>query len=62
LQLGDLHSDGYISDLFAKTSAIEGVKAYVELIRRKERELGTDMLTPSKGTHRDRIPVMEKSG
>ncbi len=48
LQLGGLHSNGYISDLFAKAFATEGMKAYVELIQRKERELGTDMLTHQK--------------
>ena len=48
LQLGGLHSNGYISDLFARAFATEGMKAYVELIQRKERELGTDMLTHQK--------------
>lgn len=47
-QLGGLHSNGYISDLFAKQYAKEGMKAYVELVQRKERELGTDMLTHQK--------------
>ena len=31
LQLGGLHSNAYISDLFAKSYATEGMKAYVEL-------------------------------
>ena len=48
LQLGGLHSNGYISDLFAKAFTTEGMKAYVELIQRKERELGTDILTHQK--------------
>lgn len=48
LQLGGLHSNGYISDLFAKSFATDGMKAYVELIQRRERELGTDMLTHQK--------------
>jgi isocitrate lyase len=48
LQLGGLHSSGYISDLFAKAFATEGMKAYVELIQRRERELGTDILTHQK--------------
>ena len=47
-QLGGLHSNGYISDLFAKAFATEGMKAYVELIQRKEREIGTDILTHQK--------------
>jgi isocitrate lyase len=34
--------------LFAKAFATEGMKAYVEIIQRKERELGTDMLTHQK--------------
>jgi len=47
-QLGGLHSNGYISDLFSKAFATEGMKAYVEIIQRRERELGTDMLTHQK--------------
>jgi isocitrate lyase len=43
-----LHSNGYISDLFAKAFATDGMKVYVELIQRRERELGTDMLTHQK--------------
>ncbi len=48
LQLGGLHSNAYISDLFARNFAKDGMKAYVELIQRKERELGTDVLTHQK--------------
>ena len=48
LQLGGLHSNAYISDLFAQNYAKTGMKAYVELIQRKERELGTDVLTHQK--------------
>jgi isocitrate lyase len=48
LQLGDFHSNEYVSDLFAKAFAMEGMKAFVELNQRKERELGTDMLTRQK--------------
>jgi isocitrate lyase len=43
-----LHSNAYISDLFAKEYAKTGMKAYVELVQRKERELGTDVLTHQK--------------
>jgi len=46
--LGGLHSNAYISDLFAQNYAKTGMKAYVELIQRKERELGTDVLTHQK--------------
>ena len=45
VQLAGLHSNAYISDLFAKAFATEGMKAYVELIQRKEREIGCDVLT-----------------
>lgn len=48
VQLGGLHSNAYISDLFAQNYAKEGMKAYVELIQRRERELGTDVLTHQK--------------
>jgi isocitrate lyase len=47
LQLGGLHSNGYTSDLFAKALAKE-MEACVELIQRKERKLGMDMLTHQK--------------
>lgn len=45
ITLGGLHSNAYISDLFAKAYAKDGMKAYVELIQRKEREIGCDVLT-----------------
>ena len=45
LQLGGLHSNAYISDRFAKAYATEGMQAYVELVQRPEREIGTDVLT-----------------
>ncbi|KZP31477.1 isocitrate lyase and phosphorylmutase [Athelia psychrophila] len=45
ITLGGLHSNAYISDLFAKNFATEGMKAYVEIVQRRERELGTDVLT-----------------
>lgn len=48
LQLGGLHSNAYISDLFAKAYSKEGMKAYVELIQRKEREINCDVLTHQK--------------
>jgi isocitrate lyase len=51
MQLGGLHSNAYISDLFAGAFSKEGMKAYVELIQRKERELGTDVLTHQRVSH-----------
>jgi len=48
ITLGGLHSNAYISDLFAAAFAKEGMKAYVELIQRREREIGCDVLTHQK--------------
>ncbi|KAG8900025.1 isocitrate lyase 1, partial [Tulasnella sp. 403] len=48
ITLGGLHSNAYISDLFAKNFAKEGMLAYVSLIQRRERDLGTDVLTHQK--------------
>lgn len=48
ITLAGLHSNAYISDLFAQNFAKEGMKAYVELIQRKERELETDVLLHQK--------------
>lgn len=48
ITLGGLHSNAYISDLFARAFATEGMKAYVELIQKKEREIGCDVLTHQK--------------
>jgi len=45
ITLGGLHSNAYISDLFAKEFSKTGMKAYVEIVQRRERELGTDVLT-----------------
>ena len=47
-KLGGLHSNAYISDLFASAFAKEGMKAYVEIVQRKEREIGCDVLTHQK--------------
>ena len=48
ITLGGLHSNAYISDLFAKSFKEEGMKAYVELVQRREREIGCDVLTHQK--------------
>ncbi|PFH53926.1 hypothetical protein AMATHDRAFT_72951 [Amanita thiersii Skay4041] len=53
ITLGGLHSNAYISDLFAQSFAKTGMKAYVELIQRKERDLGTDVLTHQKWSGAD---------
>lgn len=46
--LAGLHSNAYINDLFARQFAKEGMKAYVELIQKREREIGCDVLTHQK--------------
>ncbi|KAH6908027.1 isocitrate lyase [Coprinopsis sp. MPI-PUGE-AT-0042] len=53
ITLGGLHSNAYISDLFAKNYAKSGMKAYVELVQRKEREIGCDVLTHQKWSGAD---------
>ncbi|POW12068.1 hypothetical protein PSTT_04862 [Puccinia striiformis] len=53
ITLGGLHSNAYISDLFAKTFAKEGMKAYVEEIQRKERDIGCEVLTHQKWSGAD---------
>lgn len=53
ITLGGLHSNAFISDLFAKTFAKEGMKAYVEEIQRKERAIGCDVLTHQKWSGAD---------
>ncbi|KAI6044704.1 isocitrate lyase [Pisolithus marmoratus] len=53
ITLGGLHSNAYISDLFASAFATEGMKAYVELIQTKEREIGCDVLTHQKWSGAD---------
>ena len=48
ITLGGLHSNALISHQFAKAYATEGMKAYVELVQKKEREDGCDVLTHQK--------------
>ncbi|KAG2100420.1 isocitrate lyase [Suillus discolor] len=53
ITLGGLHSNAYISDLFARSYAKEGMKAYVEIVQSKEREIGCDVLTHQKWSGAD---------
>lgn len=53
LQLAGLHSNAYISDVFAQNFAKTGMKAYVELVQRREREIGCDVLTHQKWSGAD---------
>ncbi|KAJ3544047.1 hypothetical protein NM688_g5788 [Phlebia brevispora] len=61
ITLAGLHSNGYISDLFAKQFATEGMKAYVELIQRREREIGCDVLTHQKWSGADYVDNLMKT-
>ncbi|KAF9013441.1 isocitrate lyase icl [Cyathus striatus] len=53
ITLGGLHSNAYISDLFAQNYAKTGMKAYVEIVQRREREVGCDVLTHQKWSGAD---------
>ncbi|CAE6436561.1 unnamed protein product [Rhizoctonia solani] len=55
ITLGGLHSNAYISELFAKAYAKEGMKAYVELVQRRERDIGCDVLTHQKWSGADYV-------
>ncbi|KAF9651328.1 isocitrate lyase [Thelephora ganbajun] len=61
ITLGGLHSSAYISDLFARSFAAEGMKAYVELIQRKERNIGCDVLTHQKWSGADYVDNLLKT-
>ncbi|KAH9937736.1 isocitrate lyase [Amylocystis lapponica] len=61
ITLAGLHSNAYISDLFAKAFATEGMKAYVELIQRREREIGCDVLTHQKWSGADYMDNLMKT-
>ena len=52
-QLAGLHSNAYISDLFAKAFATDGMKAYVQLIQQREADIGCDVLTHQKWSGAD---------
>ncbi|KZT64627.1 isocitrate lyase [Daedalea quercina L-15889] len=61
ITLAGLHSNAYISDLFAKAFAEEGMKAYVELVQRREREIGCDVLTHQKWSGADYMDNLMKT-
>ena len=48
ISLAGLHSTATISNELAKEFKSEGVKAYVDLVQRREKELGCDVLTHQK--------------
>lgn len=61
ITLGGLHSNAYISDLFAHAYATEGMKAYVELIQRRESDIGCDVLTHQKWSGADYMDNLMKT-
>ncbi|KAF9809218.1 hypothetical protein IEO21_07482 [Rhodonia placenta] len=61
ITLAGLHSNAYINDLFAKAFAHEGMKAYVELIQSREREIGCDVLTHQKWSGADYMDNLMKT-
>lgn len=61
ITLGGLHSNAYISDRFAKAYATEGMKAYVEIVQRQEREIGCDVLTHQKWSGADYVDNLLKT-
>ena len=60
-QLEGLHSSAYISDLFAKSFAAEGMKAYVELIQRRERDIRCDVLAHQRWSGADYVDNLLKT-
>ena len=61
ITLGGLHSNAYISDLFARGFASEGMKAYVSIVQRRERDIGCDVLTHQKWSGADYIDNLLKT-
>lgn len=61
-QLAGLHSNAYINDKFARAFAQDGMKAYVELIQRKERAIGCDVLTHQKVSLQSTYHTKEEGG
>ncbi|PCH39762.1 isocitrate lyase [Wolfiporia cocos MD-104 SS10] len=61
ITLAGLHSNAYINDLFAKAFATEGMKAYVELVQSREREIGCDVLTHQKWSGADYMDNLMKT-
>ena len=58
ITLAGLHSNAYINALFAEAFAKEGMKAYVELIQRREGDIGCDVLTHQKWSGADYADAM----
>ncbi|GAA5971877.1 hypothetical protein JCM11641_001552 [Rhodosporidiobolus odoratus] len=53
ITLAGLHSNAYISDMFAKSFATDGMKAYVNLVQQREADIGCDVLTHQKWSGAD---------
>ncbi|WFD31265.1 isocitrate lyase [Malassezia sp. CBS 17886] len=61
ITLGGLHSNALISDMFAKGFATDGMKAYVQIVQRRERESGCDVLTHQKWSGADFVDNLLKT-
>lgn len=61
ITLAGLHSNAYISAKFAKAFKTEGMKAYVEEVQRKEREIGCDVLTHQKWSGAELVDSLLKT-
>ncbi|BGP54742.1 hypothetical protein JCM8202_003249 [Rhodotorula sphaerocarpa] len=61
ITLAGLHSNAYISDLFAKGFAQDGMKAYVNVVQSREREIGCDVLTHQKWSGADYVDNLLKT-
>ncbi|BGP39023.1 isocitrate lyase 1 [Rhodotorula kratochvilovae] len=61
ITLAGLHSNAYISDLFAKGFAKDGMKAYVQIVQEREREIGCDVLTHQKWSGADYVDNLLKT-
>ncbi|BGP15029.1 hypothetical protein JCM10213_002826 [Rhodosporidiobolus nylandii] len=61
ITLAGLHSNAYISDLFAKAFAVDGMKAYVNLVQQREADIGCDVLTHQKWSGADYADTLLKT-
>jgi len=61
ITLAGLHSNAYISDLFARSFKEEGMKAYVEIVQRREGEIGCEVLKHQKWSGAEYVDSLLKT-
>ena len=61
ITLAGLHSNAYITDHFARAFRTEGMKAYVEIVQRRERDIGCDVLTHQKWSGAEYVDALLKT-